>query len=82
MSSGKKRPLSFCIELYSRDHIKRISLPEGSGDRLLIEGFLGGLVETELIENIMLEIKGTGGVIRLDLTKEELDKTLRKGKET
>jgi hypothetical protein len=48
----------------------------------LIEGFLGGLVETELIENIMLEIKGTGGVIRLDLTKEELDKTLRKGKET
>ncbi len=48
----------------------------------MIEGFLGELEETELIENIMLEIRGTGGVIRIDLTKEELDKTLRKGKET
>ena len=77
MSSVNKRSLSFCIELNSRDHIKRVSLPDGSGDRLMIEGFLGELDEIELNEDIMLEVRGTFGVLRMDLTREELEKTLR-----
>ncbi len=80
MGSDNERSLSFCIELNSRDHIKRVSLPDGSGDRLLIEGFLGELDEIELIEGIMLEVRGTDGVLRMDLTREELEKTLRKGR--
>lgn len=73
-----ERSLSFCIELNSRDQIKRVSLPEGSGDRLMIEGFLGELEEMELMEDIMLEIRGTCGVLRLELTREELENTLQK----
>ena len=56
MSKVDERSLSFCIELNSRDQIKRVSLPEGSGDQLMIEGFLGELEEMELMEDIMLEI--------------------------
>ena len=78
MSSEKKRPFSFCIELNSRDHIKRVSLPEGSGDRLVIEGILGELEAMKLIEDIMLEIRGDHGVLRLGMTREELEKTLKK----
>ena len=81
MSTRKKRPLSFCIELNSRDHIKRVSLPEGSGDRLLIEGFLGELDKIELIEDIMFELRGTFGILRFDLTREELGKIFRKERE-
>lgn len=80
MGPDNVRSLSFCIELNSRDHIKRVLLPDGSGDRLLIEGFLGGLDDVELIEGIMLEVRGTDGVLRMDLTREELEKTLRKGR--
>ena len=78
METINERSLSFCIELISRESIKRVSLPDGSGDHLLIEGFLGELEKIELIEDLMLEVRGTSGVLRLDLTREILEKTLRK----
>ena len=80
MSSENERSLSFCIELNTRDHIKRVSLPDGSGDRLLIEGFLGELEVIEFIEDIMFELRGAYGVLRLDLTREELEKAINKRK--
>lgn len=50
----------------------------------MIEGFIGELVEAELIEGILLQIRGINGVLRVDLTREELEKTLRgkKGEKT
>jgi hypothetical protein len=82
MSSGtlKGNKRAFCVELNSREHLKRVSMPDGSGDRLLIEGFLGELEEIGMIEGIMLEVRGTNGVLRMDLTAEELKKALQKGK--
>ncbi|UCD45074.1 MAG: hypothetical protein JSV27_00780 [Candidatus Bathyarchaeota archaeon] len=80
MGSDNVRSLSFSIELNSRGHIKRVSLPDGSGDRVTIEGSLGELDGTELIEDIMLVVRGTNGVLRMNLTREELEKTLRKGR--
>ena len=77
MISTAQRSRSFSIELNSRDFIKRVSLPEGSGDRLIIEGLIGKLVEVELIEDIMLEIRATHGVLRIDLTRDEMEKTFR-----
>jgi len=71
----KKR--SFCVELNSRDQIKRVSLPDGSGDRLMIEGFLGELEELSLVEGIMLEMRGQYGVLKIDLSEAELRKMLR-----
>ena len=70
MISSNNRSISFCIELNSRNLVKRVMFPDGSGDRLTIEGFLGELTDVELVENMMLEVKGTKGVLRLDITKE------------
>lgn len=80
MGSDNVRSLSFSIELNSRGHIKRVSLPDGSGDRLTIEGSLGELDGMELIEDIILVVRGTSGVLRMNLTREELEKTLQKGR--
>ena len=77
MDSADKRSRSFSLELEKRELIKRISLPEGSGDRLMIEGFIGKLVEVEIIEDILLQIKATNGVLRIDLIRNELKRTLR-----
>ena len=77
MDLADKRSRSFSLELDERGLIKCISLPEGSGDRLMIEGFIGELTEVELIEDILLQIKATNGVLRIDLTRDELKKALR-----
>jgi hypothetical protein len=77
MGSVNKRSLYFSIELNSRGHIKRVLLPDGSGDRLTIEGALGELDNMELVEDIMLVVRGTKGVFRMNLTRDELKKTLR-----
>ena len=77
MSTIKERIISFSIELISRDQIKRVSLPDGSGDRLMVEGYLGELIDIELVEDILLEIKGTGGIIRIELSRKELENALK-----
>ena len=70
--------ISFSLELHSREHIKRVSLPEGAGDRLMMEGDLGKLVLLELIEDILLEINGDRGTLRIGISREELEKVLGK----
>ena len=77
MSIIKERIISFSIELISRDQIKRVSLPDGSGDRLMVEGYLGELIDIELVEDILLEIKGTRGIIRIELSQKELENALK-----
>ena len=78
MSSTKERNISFSIELVSRNQVKRVSLPDGSGDRLMVEGSLGGLTGIELVEDVLLEIRGTSGILRIDLSKEELEDALKR----
>ena len=80
MDSVKERAISFSIELFSRNQIKRVSLPDGAGDRLMVEGNLGKLTHAELIEDIMLEIRGTSGVLRIDMSRRELENTLKGNK--
>ena len=77
MSSIKEGNISFGIELVSRNQIKRVSLPDGSGDRLMLEGCLGELTAMELIEDILLEIRGTRGVMRIELSREALENALK-----
>ncbi len=65
---------SFSVELKSNDHIRLGSL---NGDKTWIEGSLGELSETDLVEGVVLEIKGTYGTLRVDVTEEELKKLLQ-----
>jgi hypothetical protein len=66
----------FSAELTSKNFVKRLSIPGDNDDKVLIEGFLGELKEIGFIEGIMLEIQGTNGILRIDLSQEELRKLL------
>ena len=76
MDKREKSKLSFSFEINSRDHIKRVSLPNGSGDKLMVEGSLGTLIKGEIVEDIMLEICGVNGIMRIALTRNELENVL------
>ena len=75
----KKREHSFSIEMDSKKHLDHVSLTDKS-EGVLIKGTLGGLVDVSHEEGVMLEITGEHGVLRIDLTEEELGK-MKKRKE-
>lgn len=68
----------FSIELKSKEHVKRVALPNENGGTVLIEGFLGKLQNLCFTEGIMLEIQGTNGTLRMDLSEKELKRLLPK----
>jgi hypothetical protein len=69
----------FSIELKSKENITRVALPNENGGNVLIEGFLGKLQDLNFTEGIMLEIQGTNGILRMDLSEKELKRLLSKG---
>jgi len=70
---------SFSIELDSGSDLKRVSIPNGT-QRLLVEGSIGALKRVEFVENSVLEVTGSNGILRVDLAMEDLAKhPLRKG---
>ena len=69
---------SFSIEMTSKSHIDTISVSKESKAEVMFEGELGGLVQIEFIEGIILQITGDNGVFRIDLTEKELSHGLSK----
>lgn len=72
---------AFSIELKSKKYVKQISVSNESHDRVLFEGFLGELEEIDLIEGAALLIQGANGVLRMDLSENELETLLGQRKE-
>ena len=72
---------SFSIELKSKKHVRHISVSNESRDRVLFEGSLGELQELSMVEGAVLEVKGTSGVLRIDLSEDELRKMLSRKRE-
>ena len=56
--------------------MKNISISDESYDRVLFEGDLGDHVRAFLVEDDVLEFIGTNGVLRIGISKTELQKTL------
>ena len=69
---------TFSIEMASKRHIDTISVSNESKAEVMFEGELGGLVQIEFIEGIILQITGENGVFRIDLTEKELAHGLAK----
>ena len=61
----------FTIELDSGGLLTKVSVPNGAHG-VLLEGTIGVLVRARFVETNVLEIAGTGGVLRLDLAREDL----------
>jgi len=72
---------SFSIEMGSKGDLSHVSITDES-DGVLIKGKLGEIVEISHPEGLMVEIVGDLGVLRLDLSMEELDKMNKKTADT
>ncbi len=70
--SGKKAR-AFAVELKSRSRLKNVTLSNGSRG-VLIEGTLGALQHADFVDGVVLEIAGENGVLRVDLTRDDLGK--------
>jgi hypothetical protein len=60
----------FTIELRSKDDVKNISLDGDSKN--IIEGSLGSLEHACFIDDLVLEIIGSNGVLRVDLAANDI----------
>ena len=67
----------FTVEMRSKNHVRSISISDGARDRVLFEGDLGVLEELVMVEGGMLEVRGSNGVLRVELSREELVNVLR-----
>jgi hypothetical protein len=73
MQAEDKTERFFSIELNSKQQIKNISITqEGEKENTLIEGTIGNLIEAAFAEDVILEVTGTKGTLRLDLQAREL----------
>lgn len=68
----KKDENDFSIELNSNRALNRISA-SNDANGVLIEGTLGKLHHASFIEDLILEIQGSKGTLRLNLRREDLE---------
>jgi len=80
MERSKKKGF-FSVEIESKLHLTNVSISNKPHERVLIEGFLGEFSEIEMIENTLIQFKGANGVLRIDLSKDELWQKLSVKKE-
>ena len=62
----------FSVELKSKADLKNVTLANGSRDSVLVEGTIGELVQAMFVEDVILEIVGKKGTLRINLKAEEL----------
>ncbi len=65
----------FSIELASKNHLKNVTLTNGSYDNVLVEGTIGELVEATFAEDEILEVTGKKGVLRINLAESDIKKS-------
>jgi hypothetical protein len=68
----------FSIELKSKADLKNVTLANGSRDSVLIEGTIGELVQATFAEDVILEVVGKNGTLRINLKAEELTRPTQK----
>ncbi|MHC1709158.1 MAG: hypothetical protein AB9819_01945 [Methanomassiliicoccales archaeon] len=61
----------FTIELRSNQDIRGVSFDGDS--KVFVEGSLGPLKVARFVEDLVLEIVGENGVLRVDITKNDLE---------
>ena len=62
----------FSVELNSRANLKNVTLSNGNHENVLVEGTIGELQRAEFTEGIVLEVVGNKGILRINLTPDEI----------
>ena len=69
----------FSLELESKLDLKRVCIPNGARENVLVEGTIGDLIQIGFEEGIVLEIIGEKGVLRVDITEDDVVQSKTKG---
>ena len=75
------RERGFSVEMASKEHVRSLILSDESQGKVLFEGNLGELQALEMVEEIVLQVKGTKGTLRIDREEDEFRKMLEMKKE-
>jgi hypothetical protein len=78
MEPKKSKERSFSLELRSKSDLKSVSIPNGSRENVLVEGIIGELVQIRFTDGVVLEIMGRKGVLRIDVTEDEVKQSKMK----
>ena len=62
----------FSVELRSKVSLKNITLTNGGYENVLLEGTLGQLQYAMFAEDVILEVVGDKGVLRINLSQNEI----------
>jgi hypothetical protein len=63
----------FSIELNAGNDLRKVSVPSDK-HRILLEGTIGSLRGAGFVEDTILQLEGSRGVLRVDLSLEDLAK--------
>ncbi|HLE74596.1 MAG TPA: hypothetical protein VI864_00940 [Candidatus Bathyarchaeia archaeon] len=74
----KDKERFFSIELKSKANLKNVAIANGSHDSVLVEGSIGELVQAAFAEEIILEVIGKKGILRINLGEDEIKRTMQK----
>ena len=66
----------FSIEMKSKRHVKSISVSDDTRDLVLFEGNLGEFLDLSVSDGDVLELIGENGVLRLSVTREQLQRAI------
>jgi hypothetical protein len=67
-----KKERSFSIELKPHVNLRNITLNNDSRENALIEGTIGELERAEFVEDMVLEVMGRKGILRIDISESEV----------
>jgi hypothetical protein len=71
----------FSVELKSKVNLKNITLRNGGQENVLVEGSIGELQRAEFSEGIILEVVGNKGVLRINLSPDDIKQKEKQEKE-
>ena len=66
----------FTVEMNSKRHVKSISISDDTRDLVLFEGNLGEFRDLSVSDGDVLELIGENGVLRLSVTREQLQRAI------
>ena len=70
-TKGLAKGRVFTVELDSGSDMKKVAVPNGVR-RILLEGTIGTLREAGFVEDSILQLVGSRGILRVDLSREDL----------
>ena len=79
-SIGLEEERFFSIELEGKSSLKSATLASSENNEVLVEGTIGKLMQAEFVEDVVLQVCGTKGILRINIKEKEIRIIVRAGK--